>query len=125
MVENPLELVLYLFAFLLGWVVAWAQVRAPLLRKIEVLQSFGMERALLFEDLYRKEQEQVRWLEAKIQAQESDLERMNQKLMVGGMELPQHRGTYWKKEFEKSQERVLYLEQQLAQAQDQLMWRLQ
>ena len=45
--------------------------------------------------------------------------------LAGGMELPQHRGTYWKAEFEKSQARVLYLEQELAQAQDQLMWRLQ
>lgn len=126
MLESPLELALYLFAFLAGWLVGWIQTREPLLKKIDFLQSAGMERVLLFEDLYRKEQEKVQWLEAKVQAQESDLERMNQKLLSsGGLELPQHRGLYWKMEFEKSQRRVSDLEMELAKAQDQLMWRLQ
>lgn len=125
MLENPLELALYLFAFLAGWLVGWIQTREPLLKKIDFLQSAGMERVLLFEDLYRKEQEKVQWLEAKVQAQESDLSRMNKKLSSSGMELPQHRGLYWKAEFEKSQRRVSDLEMELARAQDQLMWRLQ
>jgi hypothetical protein len=126
MIETPLEMALYLAAFLAGWLVGWIQTREPLLQKVKVLESAlesdsvqKMERILSLE-------EQLRWEQAKVQARQSDLDRLNQKLMSsGGMELPQHRGTYWKMEFEKSQRRVLDLEQQLSQAQDQLMWKLQ
>ena len=82
---------------------------------LELDSAQKMERVLMLE-------QELRWSRAKIQAQESDLERMNQKLTSGGMDLPQHRGTYWKSEWEKSQARVLYLEQELEKAQSQLVW---
>ena len=119
------EMFLYLFAFLAGWIVGWVQVREPLLQKVKALQSLLESDSLQKMERILKLEQDLRWAEAKTQAQESDLARMNQKLTTGGMELPQHRGTYWRMEFEKSQKRVLDLEQQLSQAQDQLMWRLQ
>ena len=124
MLDSLLETALYLGSFLGGWVVGWAQTREPLIRKVKYLESVlekdsaqKMERILMLE-------QELRWAEAKVQARQSDLDRLNQKLS-GGLELPQHRGMYWKMEFEKSQKRVLELEMELSKAQDQLMWRLQ
>jgi hypothetical protein len=83
-----------------------------------------MERVLLFEDLYRKEQEKVQWLQAKVKAQESDLDRMNQKLVQGsGMEAPQWNMSYWKFEGPKLQKRVLELEQELESLRSKTLWK--
>ena len=119
-----------LYCIATGLILGTLWTSAPLKRQIEFLQSAGMERTLLFEDLYRKEQEKVKWLQAKVKAQESDLDRMNQKLIAqdshpSGIEAPQWNNSYWKFEGPKLKDRVLYLEQELAKAQDQLMWRLQ
>lgn len=118
------EMFLYLLVFLSGWIVGWVQTREPLLRKVKHLKSIlELDSAQKMERILYLEQE-LRWAQAKIQAQESDLSRMNQKLS-GDPELPQHQNSYWRFEGPKLKERVLYLEQELAKAQDQLMWRLQ
>jgi hypothetical protein len=85
-----------------------------------------MERVLLFEDLYRKEQEKVQWLQAKVQAQESDLERMNQKLVQShpsGLEAPQWNMSYWRIEGPKLKERVQYLESELESLRSKTLWK--
>ena len=122
MLESVWEMLLYLFAFLAGWLVGWVQTREPLLRKVKALESVlnsdsaqKMERILMLE-------EELRWAKAKIQAQESDLARVNSKLS-GGMELPQHRGTYWKMEWEKSQKKVLDLELELESLRSKTLWK--
>lgn len=120
---TQVEMGLYLFAFLAGWVVGWVQTREPLLRKVKSLESvLNLDSVQKMERILRLEQE-LRWSEAKIQAQESDLARMNSKLSGSGMELPQHRGTYWKSEWEKSQARVLQLEMDLESVRSKTLWK--
>lgn len=120
---SQVEMLLYLFAFLMGWIVGWVQTREPLLRKVKVLQSvLQSDSAQKMERLLMLEQE-LRFAKAKIQAQESDLARMNSKLSGSGMELPQHRGTYWKMEWEKSQARVLELESALESLRSKTLWK--
>ena len=123
MLETPLEMGLYLFAFLAGWVVGWVQTREPLMRKVKALESVleldslqKMERVLTLE-------QELRWAQAKTQALESDLARVNQKLSGSGLELPQHRGTYWKSEWEKSQKKVSDLEMELESVRSKTLWK--
>jgi hypothetical protein len=119
-------LLLYLFALLSGWIVGWIQTREPLIRKVKALESGleldsvqKMERILMLE-------EELRWAKAKVQAQESDLDRMQKKLIRdSGMDLPQQNMSYWRIEGPKLKQRVLDLEMELQKAQDQLMWKLQ
>ena len=77
-----------LWCLLTGLVLGWVWSSAPLKSQIEFLQSAGMERVLLFEDLYRKEQEKVQVLESDLKfakartlALESDLERIQSKYL--------------------------------------------
>lgn len=138
MLETPVVMALYFLAFLAGWLVGWVQTREPLLRKVKELKSAPMERVLLLEQMFRQEKEKtqvletvtipqlvedLKWARAKVQAQESDLDRMQKRLLVGPMDLPQEHSI--RKQRDLLQERVLYLEQELAKAQDQMMWRLQ
>ena len=123
MLETPLEMGLYLFAFLAGWLVGWVQTREPLIRKVKALESvLGSDSAQKMERILMLEQE-LRWSRAKIQAQESDLARMNSKLSSSGMDLPQHRGTYWKMEWEKSQKKVSDLEMELESLRSKTLWK--
>jgi len=123
MLDSLWEMLLYFGSFLAGWVVGWVQTREPLLRKVKALESvLGSDSAQKMERILRLEQD-LRWSEAKIQAQESDLARMNSKLSGSGMELPQHRGTYWKSEWEKSQARVLELESALESLRSKTLWK--
>jgi hypothetical protein len=114
---------LWVLPFLMGWVVGWIQGTEPLKRKVKDLESVlsldsvqKMERILVLE-------QELRWSQAKVQAQESDLARMNQKLTVGGMDLPQARGTYWKMEMEKAQKKVLELELELESLRSKTLWK--
>ena len=123
MLETPLEMLLYLFAFLSGWIVGWIQTREPLLRKVKALESVlnldsvqKMERILMLE-------EELRWSKAKVQAQQSDLDRMQKKLLVGGMEAPQWNMSYWKIEGPKLQQRVLELESELESLRSKTLWK--
>ena len=123
MLESVWEMLLYLFAFLSGWIVGWIQTREPLLRKVKALESVlnsdsaqKMERILMLE-------EELRWAKAKVQAQESDLDRMQKKLLVGGMEAPQWNMSYWKFEGPKLQQRVLELESELESLRSKTLWK--
>lgn len=138
MLETPVVMALYFLAFLAGWVVGWVQTREPLLRKIAHLQEAPMDRILRVEQQFRQEREKtqvlesvtipqlledLKWARAKVESQAVDLERVNRKLVAGPMDLPQEHSV--RKQRDLLQERVLYLEQELAKAQDQMMWRLQ
>ena len=112
-----------LYCLSTGLVLGWVWASAPLKRKIEYLQSAPMERILKIEEWNRSLVEENQWAQAKVQALESDLARMNQKLSGSGLELPQHRGMYWKMEFEKSQARVLELEFQLESLRSKTLWK--
>ena len=123
MLESVWEMLLYLFAFLSGWIVGWIQTREPLLRKVKALESVlnsdsaqKMERILMLE-------EELRWAKAKVQAQESDLDRMQKKLLVGGMEAPQWNMSYWKIEGPKLQQKVLQLESELESLRSKTLWK--
>ena len=124
MLESVWEMLLYLFAFLSGWIVGWIQTREPLLRKVKALESVlnldsvqKMERILMLE-------EELRWSKAKIQAQESDLERMNQKLVQSsGMEAPQWNLSYWRIEGPKLKQKVLDLEMELESLRSKTLWK--
>ena len=126
MLESVWEMLLYLFAFLSGWIVGWIQTREPLLRKVKALESVleldsvqKMERVLMLE-------EELRWAQAKVKAQESDLARMNQKLTQShpsGMEAPQWNMSYWKFEGPKLQARVLELEMELESLRSKTLWK--
>ena len=112
-----------LYCLLTGWIVGWIQTREPLIRKVKALESGleldsvqKMERILMLE-------EELRWSKAKVQAQESDLIRMNQKLMKSGSELPQHQNSYWKFEGPKLQKRVQDLEMELEYLRSKTLWR--
>ena len=97
-----------------------------------------MDRILRVEQQFRQEREKtqvlesvtipqlledLKWARAKVESQAVDLERVNRKLVAGPMDLPQEHSV--RKQRDLLQERVLYLEQELAKAQDQMMWRLQ
>jgi hypothetical protein len=123
MLESVWEMLLYLFAFLSGWIVGWIQTREPLLRKVKALESVlnldsvqKMERILMLE-------EELRWSKAKVQAQQSDLDRMQKKLLVGGMEAPQWNMSYWKIEGPKLQQKVLQLESELESLRSKTLWK--
>ena len=123
MLESVWEMLLYLFAFLAGWLVGWVQTREPLLRKVKALESVlnsdsaqKMERILMLE-------EELRWSKAKVQAQESDLDRLQKKLLVGPMEAPQWNMSYWKFEGPKLQQRVLELESELESLRSKTLWK--
>ena len=112
-----------LFLFLMAWVVGWIQGTEPWKRRVKELQTLlesdsaqKMERVLAMEERYR-------WAQAKVQALESDLERVNLKLSGSGMELPQHRGTYWKMETEKAQKKILELESELESLRSKTVWK--
>ena len=114
---------LWVLPFLMGWVVGWIQGTEPWKRKVKELQSLlesdsaqKMERVLAME-------ERLRWAQAKVKALESDLERVNRKLSGSGMDLPQHRGTYWKMEWEKAQQKVLELESALESLRSKTLWK--
>lgn len=114
-------LAMSLCLFLMAWVVGWIQGTEPWKRKVKELQSLlesdsaqKMERVLAME-------ERLRWAQAKVKALESDLERMNQKLSGSGMDLPQHRGTYWKMEWEKANLKVSELEMELERVRSKAM----
>ncbi len=121
-----LELWFPLLSFLAGWVVGWVQTREPLLRKVKALESVleldsvqKMERVLMLE-------EELRWAQAKVKAQESDLARMNQKLTQShpsGMAAPQWNMSYWKFEGPKLQARVLELESELESLRSKTLWK--
>jgi hypothetical protein len=120
---SQYQYLLWVLPFLMGWVVGWIQGTEPLKQKVKGLESVlssdsvqKMERILVLE-------KELRWSKAKVQAQESDLDRMNQKLMVGGMDLPQHRGTYWKMETEKAQKKILELESELESLRSKTLWK--
>jgi hypothetical protein len=69
---------------------------------------------------------QLKWAQAKIQAQESDLARMNQKLaknLASGMDLPQQNLSYWRFEGPKLQQRVLDLEMELESLRSKTVWK--
>ena len=114
---------LWVLPFLMGWVVGWIQGTEPWKRKVKELQSLlesdsaqKMERVLAME-------ERLRWAQAKVKALESDLERVNRKLSGSGMDLPQHRGTYWKMEWEKAQKKVSDLEMELESLRSKTLWK--
>ena len=114
---------LWVLPFLMGWVVGWIQGTEPLKRKVKDLESaLSLDSVQKMERILVLEQE-LRWSQAKVQAQESDLARMNQKLTVGGMDLPQARGTYWKMEMEKAQKKVLELELELESLRSKTLWK--
>ena len=114
---------LWVFPFLMGWVVGWVQGTEPLKRKVKGLESvLSLDSVQKMERILELESE-LRWSQAKVQAQESDLARMNQKLTVGGMDLPQARGTYWKMEMEKAQKKVLELESELESLRSKTLWK--
>jgi hypothetical protein len=113
MLESVWEMLLYLFAFLSGWIVGWIQTREPLLN-LDSVQK--MERILMLE-------EELRWSKAKVQAQQSDLDRMQKKLLVGGMEAPQWNMSYWKIEGPKLQQKVLQLESELESLRSKTLWK--
>lgn len=124
MLETPFELALYLFALLAGWIVGWIQTREPLIRKVKALESGleldsvqKMERILMLE-------EELRWSKAKVQAQESDLDRMQKKLVRdSGMDLPQQNMSYWRVEGPKLKQKVLDLEMELESLRSKTLWK--
>ena len=122
---SLVEMGMYLFAFLAGWVVGWVQTSEPLKRKIQYLQSAPMERVLQLEQLNRNLAEELKWSRAKVQAQESDLDRMQKKLSTGPMDLPQQNLSYWRFEGPKLQKRVLDLEMELETLRSQTLWKNQ
>jgi hypothetical protein len=127
MLETPLEMLLYLFAFLSGWIVGWIQTKEPLIRKVKALESMlGSDSAQKMERILMLEQE-LRWSQAKIQAQESDLERMNRKLTNSGwdsgLQAPQWNMSYWRIEGPKLKQRVLDLESELESIRSKTMWK--
>ena len=83
-----------------------------MLAKLRVLEKVTVPK--LVEDL--------KWARAKAQAQESDLARMNQKL-VGGMDLPQQNMSYWRVEGPKLKQRVLDLEMELESLRSKTVWK--
>jgi hypothetical protein len=105
-----------LLSFLSGWIVGWIQTREPLLAKLRVLEKVTVPK--LVEDL--------KWSRAKVQAQESDLKRMNQKLEKdswSGMDLPQQNMSYWRVEGPKLKQRVLDLEMELESLRSKTVWK--
>ena len=92
--EYPWVL-LSLLGFLLGMVVGWVQTSAPLKEKVRALQKViemdsaqKMERVLRLESFLRLEKKKVqelelelKWKQARVLALESDLERVQSKLM--------------------------------------------
>jgi hypothetical protein len=81
-------MLLSVLGFLLGMVVGWVQGSTPLKKKVKVLQRVlemnsaqKMERILQWEQRNRKLTEELKWAKARILALESDLERVNSKLM--------------------------------------------
>jgi hypothetical protein len=124
-----------------GIVLGTVWTSAPLKRKIAELQSNPMERVLMLEQLLRQEMEKTRaletvtvpqlvedlkWSRAKVQAQESDLKRMNQKLEKdswSGMDLPQQNMSYWRVEGPKLKQRVLDLEMELESLRSKTVWK--
>jgi len=119
-----------LLGFLMGWAVGWIQGSAIPKARVEQLE---MDLALVKAHLEQTETELV-WARAKVHSLELDLARWSEKNSEWAKEMVEQLKS--RTETEKVQEsmsesgpklqkRVLYLEQELAQAQDQLMWRLQ
>jgi hypothetical protein len=83
------------------------------------------------QSLLKKTQEELKWSMAREKSLKLDLKRWEQKNQEWAKEKVQElqewpkASSYWNFEGPKLKERVLYLEQELAKAQDQLMWRLQ
>jgi hypothetical protein len=113
-----------LYCLLTGWIVGWIQTREPLIRKVKALESGleldsvrKMERVLMLE-------EELRWAKAKVQAQESDLDRMQKKLVwSSGMDLPQQNMSYWRVEGPKLKQKVLDLEMELESLRSKTLWK--
>ncbi len=118
-----LELWLPLLSFLSGWVVGWIQTKEPLTEQVKVLQSM----LSLAREKNLELAEKIRWLQAKVKAQESDLKRMNQKLershLGSGMEAPQWNLSYWRIEGPKLKQKVLDLEMELEQLRSKTLWK--
>ncbi len=118
-----LELWLPLLSFLSGWVVGWIQTKEPLTEQVKVLQSM----LSLAREKNLELAEKIRWLQAKVKAQESDLKRMNQKLershLGSGMEAPQWNMSYWRFEGPKLQARILELESELESLRSKTLWK--
>jgi hypothetical protein len=110
----------------LGLALDWVLVKLmlkPLKKRLLVLElSLGLDSAQKMERILMLEEE-LRWSKAKVQAQESDLVRMNQKLTKSGSELPQHQNSYWKFEGPKLQKRVLDLEMELESLRSKTVWK--
>jgi hypothetical protein len=96
----------------------------PLKKKLLVLElALGLDSSQKMERILMLEEE-LRWSKAKIQAQESDLERMNQKLVQSsGMEAPQWNLSYWRIEGPKLKQKVLDLEMELEQLRSKTLWK--
>ena len=95
----------------------------PLKKKLLVLElALGLDSSQKMERILMLEEE-LRWSKAKVQAQESDLIRMNQKLMKSGSELPQHQNSYWKFEGPKLKQKVLDLEMELESLRSKTVWK--
>jgi hypothetical protein len=69
---------LMLFAFLSGWIVGWVQTREPLKQQVKALQSLLAQERVKGLELAQE----LKWSKAKALAQESDLARLQQKLIV-------------------------------------------
>ena len=76
-----MEALLGLVGFVLGWLVGSIQTREPLIRKVKELQSAPMERVLMLEQRVRDLESELQWKSARVLALESDLDRVNSKLM--------------------------------------------
>jgi hypothetical protein len=96
----------------------------PLKKKLLVLElALGLDSSQKMERILMLEEE-LRWSKAKVQAQESDLERMNQKLVQSsGMEAPQWNLSYWRIEGPKLKQKVLDLEMELEQLRSKTLWK--
>ena len=110
----------------LGLALDWVLVKLmlkPLKKRLLVLElSLGLDSAQKMERILMLEEE-LRWSKAKVQAQQSDLDRMQKKLLVGGMEAPQWNMSYWKIEGPKLQQKVLQLESELESLRSKTLWK--
>ena len=111
----------------LGLALDWVLVKLmlkPLKKRLLVLElSLGLDSAQKMERILMLEEE-LRWAKAKVQAQESDLDRMQKKLVwSSGMDLPQQNMSYWRVEGPKLKQKVLDLEMELESLRSKTLWK--